>query len=498
MRRTANKTDFLAACKASDSRNKSLEEIRDKGAEVILAIFRMLKNSLVHAIDNKAVQMTVKESHHIITDFAATVGGYVSITYVDDTIFVCGQLLRASRSIYESAMEVGKLFAICGVSEVSFTGDCTEQDLFETCAAFSISARDPLRRGNLLEAKLNNVAVRAVDSSLQSKKEDDSNLPPMAQALRAYASALVVMRQFFEKMAKGKTVLPHRVKRIAQRIVALAEGDEGSVLAMLTLANAHRDEAGRSVQAAILAVVVARRLTSDRIVLSQLAMAALMADVGRVRIAGTTATERFVQLSDDVERAVPAVTSALCISTGGVNVQNALRTVTTFEATWLERQALLGPPYKRQMAPMIQSKILHIVRALLDQLAPRDMSRALSPLDALAALSRQPTTDETVFRLLVQAVGVMPTGTVVEFETGEWGIVVGPSQNRAAIARPRIKLITDRAGQVFSKPKEIDLGASSQGRRFPKITGIIEPTRARFNVTSVLMESGGTMQPTAA
>ena len=81
----ANRTDFLAACKASDSRNKSLEEIRDKGAEVILAVFRMLKNSLVHAIDNKAVQLTVKESHTIISDFASTVGGYVSITYVEDT-----------------------------------------------------------------------------------------------------------------------------------------------------------------------------------------------------------------------------------------------------------------------------------------------------------------------------------------------------------------------------------------------------------------------------
>jgi hypothetical protein len=172
-----------------------------------------------------------------------------------------------------------------------------------------------------------------------------------------------------------------------------------------------------------------------------------------------------------------------------VNVQNALRTVTTFEATQLERQALLGPLYKRQMAPLIQSKILHAVRALLSFLAPRDTTRPLTALDALTQVSRLPTVDETVFKLLVQALGVLPTGTVVEFETGEWGIVVGPSENRAAIARPRIKLVSDRSGQVFAKPKEIDLGAPSQGRRFPRIVGIIEPSRARFNVTGVLLES---------
>jgi hypothetical protein len=60
LRRTLNRSDFLAQCKASDSRNRSLEEIRDKGAEVILSTFRLLKNSLVHAIDNQAVALTPK------------------------------------------------------------------------------------------------------------------------------------------------------------------------------------------------------------------------------------------------------------------------------------------------------------------------------------------------------------------------------------------------------------------------------------------------------
>jgi hypothetical protein len=273
-------------------------------------------------------------------------------------------------------------------------------------------------------------------------------------------------------------------------MVTLAESDEGALIAMTTLANAHRDEAGRSVQAAILSIIVARRLTRNRASLSQLAMAALMSDVGRVRIAGSSG-ERFVQLSEDVERAVPALTSSLCISTGGVNIQNALRTVTAFECNVLERSHLLGPLYKRTMSPMVQSKILFVVRQLLERLAPRDTARGSSPLDAIASLAGQPNVDEIAYKLLISALGVMPTGTVVEFETGEWGIVVGPSSNKSAIARPRVKLVTDRSGQVFSKPKEIDLGAPSDGRRFPAITGIIEPNKARFNVTGVLMGDVG-------
>lgn len=489
--KAGERPDFLASCKATDSRHKALEEIRDKGSDVVLGIFRMLKNSLVHHIGNDAVRATVKDGHQIIVDFAAIVGGAVSLTFVDETIFVCGQLLRASRSIYESAMEVGRLLGTAGVSEVSFAQDITPEDLLAFCEAFSISSRESTQRERLLQAKLNNVVVRRVDTSLQSANENEEGLPVMERTLRSYASSLVVMRQFYDGVASGRTVLPHRVKRIAQRMVSMAETDEGSVLALTTLANAHRDEAGRAVQSAILATVVTRRLTTNRNSLAQLAMAALMADVGRVRIAGSSG-ERFVRLGDEVEKVIPALTSSLCISTGGVNVGNALRTVTAWEATHMERQHLLGPLYKRALSPLVQSRILYVARQLLERLAPRDNSRPMSPLDALADLAGKPNIDDTAYKLLIQAIGVMPTGTVVEFETGEWGIVVGPSTNRQAIARPRVKLVTDRSGQVFSKPKEIDLGAPSQGRRFPRITGVIEPSRARFNGTGVLMSSEGT------
>ena len=484
---------FLVSCKATDSRNQALEGIRDKGSEVILAVFRLLKNSLVHAIDNKAVTLTCKETHGIVSDFAATVGGYVSITYVEDTIFVCGQLLRASRSIYESAMEVGKLLAICSVSELSFTGDVSQADLLALCTAFSTAVRDPTKREALVEAKLNNVIVRQVDSTLQSgggAADDEKDMPEMQRALSAYASALVVMRQFFQRLASGKPVMPHRVKRVAQRIVAIGEDDEDALIAMTTLANAHRDEAGRAVQSAILSVLVTKRLTTNRTSLAQIAMAALMADVGRVRLAGLDGLEKFIPLSEDVERAVPALTSSLCIATGGVNMQNALRTVAAYEATTMERQELVGPLYQRKMAPMVNSKILYLVRQVLDRIAPRDGSRAKSPLDALAEVAALPNVDEVAYKLLIQAVGVLPTGTVVEFETGEWGIVTGPSSNPKALTRPRVNLITDRSGQVFSRPKPIDLGDTSQGKRYPRITGVIEPNRARFNIAGVVMGEG--------
>ncbi len=480
------RTGFLAACQTNKNKNPTLEEIREKGAEVVLAVFRLSKNALVHALDNDAMIKTAADSNRIITDFASAVGGSVSVTFVEQTIFVCGQLLRASRAVYEQAMELSNLLERCAVSEVIFNADCSDRDLLAFAEGFSISVRDPEQRDRLLNTQLEHIQVRQVDTSLQSI-DDESALPDMEKTLLSYASALVVMRRFFDRIAEGRTALPHQVKRIAQRLVALAATNERALLALVTTAGKHRDDAGRAVLTAIMSILIARRLTTSRVALGQLAMSALMADLGRVRAAGTTARDQLIQLSDEAEMAVPALTSAISITTGGVNIQNALRTVSAYETTYIEREQMLGPVYKRIMSPLVQSKILQVVRALLDRVAPRDTSRPLSPADAMAAITRIPSVDNVAYKLLVSAIGLMPTGTVVEFTTGEWGIVVGPSRNRKALDKPRIRLVTDRSGQVFSRPKEIDLGDQSGGQKYPRIKAVIDPSKAHFNVTGVLI-----------
>lgn len=483
----ARRTDFLTMCQAVQQRNMALEEVRDKGANVILSFFRLLKNSLVHTLDNEATTQTASQTHKTITDFSATVGGQVAITFIEHTIFVCGQLLRASRSTYESAMEIGNLLAKCGVSEISYTTKVTIDDLLALADAFSISVRDPQQRDKLLNSKIDHIQIRKANISLIRNTEED-HLPNLQRMLCIYASALMVMRRFLDKTAQGRNVLPHHVKRIAQRLVTLGLIDKGALLAMTTLSNTHRDDAGRAVQSAILSLLIARSIISDRVILGQLSMSALIADVGRARIVGIEKRDQLVELPEQADRNVPSVTSAICIAQGGVNMQSAMRTVTAFETTFIERQKLLGALYHRKKSPFIQAKILYVVRTFLDHLAPRDLRNPLSPPDALAAISRLPNIDQTIYKLLVSVVGLFPTGSVIEFESGEWGIVVGPSSFPDALDKPCIKLITDPSGEVYSSPKQIDLGDPSKAQGLPKIARVIAPDKSHFNITSILMK----------
>jgi hypothetical protein len=476
---TQTRQDFLAHCVASTTGNPLLEQIRDRSSEASLAIFRLAKNVLVHAVDNEAVVSTIEQSHRILQGFAQEIGGGITLTFAGDTVFICGQLLRASRQVYEATMQLGQLLEKCDVSEVAFDAALTTQELTAFAAALAVSARDPERRRTLAESTIPNVTVRHVDAALTRKTEDD-NLPPAERIVRMYATALLVMRQFFDDVAQGKAILPHRVKRLSQRFVTLVETGDPAVLGVTSMANAHRDDAGRAVQSALLSVLVARQVIHDRVTLARLAMAALMADVGRVRVAGPQGRDRFVALADQDEVRVPTATSTVCLATGGLNPSNALRTVVATEANWLERQQLLPPLYLGKTS-LPQSELIRMVRRLLDLLAPRDSARSVSPAAALETLASDPKLDRVLLRLLVRAVGVIPAGSIIEFETGEWAVVMGPSANPQSVGLPLVRLVTDRKGRSLDQPRELDLGAPSEGRTFPRITGIIDPGRANFN-----------------
>jgi hypothetical protein len=321
--------------------------------------------------------------------------------------------------------------------------------------------------------KIPNVTVRKVDPQL-SKRERDDDLPPGERVLRLYARALVVLRAFYQDLATGKTILPHRVKRLAQRLVVTAEGEDPAVLGMTAMAKSHRDDAGRALQTAILAIAVGRKITTERVPLAQLAMAALLADVGRARVAG--GSERTVALSDAEESRVPASGAFACIVTGGINPTSAQRAVTVVESSWLERAATMGAPWNGALPPMLASQILSLVRAVLDRIAPRDGSNAMAPTDALEAVAAS-SADRTLVRLLVGAVGLVPTGAVVELDTGEWAVVAGPSPRgpHACIVR----VVTDQRGSALESTRTLDLGEAGASR----VVRVVEPENARFNVT---------------
>ncbi|MBI3204999.1 MAG: hypothetical protein HYZ29_25910 [Myxococcales bacterium] len=287
-----------------------------------------------------------------------------------------------------------------------------------------------------------------------------------ALAIELYASSVVATRHCFGRMGDPEPPLgelDHVGECIAQ---AAANPTLGIALA---LAPSESDDASRAVQSALIAARVAHLNGASTDGVSTAALSALYVDAGRARLASASSLDLsvFSELPDSLDHLAPAATVAAAI-TGARPPLRQWAALTAFEVAWLERPRL-GALYHDALAPRLMTRVLLACRALLTRVAPRSRDVGVSPLSALHELCSSPSADRVALALLVQAVGHIPVGTVVEVTGGHWA-VVGP--------------------EVSPDPRRPQLRGLDAESLAPDATivRVIEPTSARCGVAFALVQ----------
>ncbi len=444
------------------------ENARDLGSGVVVAIYRLMKLVQMHDLGNQAFVRQLEQTHELITDYCLRAGGNVNVLFADRAIFVAGQLLKGSRLTYESARELGAILEASGAAEITVQRDVTKDDLRAFAEAFSSSLRGGKQRS--FRSPSPRIKLRAVNAAarrgLEVEKLDDE-----LRIVRTYASAVVVMRRFFEDLGEGKYVLPRRIKRIAQGLVDLSEGARPAFLGVTEARNANHDEAGRAVNTAILAVAMAREVTTDRGMLAQIAMAALMHDVARPRAAalargtgGPAITGIVARLTEQAEDRMAPGAAAVLTALGRMNEPTVRRTVVAFEALWLRRERYIGPLYRGVRKPTLHARIVFVARRYNDLVTPEPGLPEMAPAAGVATLASElvDAADRTAVRMLVAALGLVPVGTVVALENGEAAEIIAPS---------RMRLVVSADGGVYDRVLEVDV-PSTGPRAIARVLGI--------------------------
>ncbi|HVJ89695.1 MAG TPA: hypothetical protein VM580_07805, partial [Labilithrix sp.] len=438
------------------------EHARELGSGVVVAIYRLVKLAQMHDLGNQAFVRQLEQTHQLIGEYCLRSGEHVNVLFAHKATFVAGQLLKGNRGAYEAAAELGELFERLGGSELSIARDVGRADLHAFAEQISLFHRT----GNAEQLGLpTKIRVRRVADAARLRGIELENLTPDQRIVRTYASAVVIMRRFFEDLAASRYVLPRRIKRIAQGLVDLSDAATASYLGVTEVRNANHDEAGRAVNTAILAVSMARETTQDRATLAQIAMAAMMHDVARPRalaLAGASGgpipgMAGPTTLSEDQEDRLAAGAAAVLTALGRVNEPSITRTVLTFEALWLRRKTWLGPVYWGARPPTMHASIIAVARRYNDLLTPEPGLPPPTSDYAVAMLSNELTDaqDRTVLRMLVSALGLLPTGTVVQLSTGEVAEVVRGAKGIGE--QPRVSVIADAKGNHYPNPVEIEL-----------------------------------------
>ncbi len=450
---------------------------RDLAASIVQQLHRLTRIAQIHALDNEATRRQIEITAETLRDYHVRAAEGASLFFARGYVYFGGEPLKARRDVYEIARELEQILARCGGSELSFSTEVSAVDLRRFAAAIVTVIRDP--RARYADHEVPNIRVRSAASATVLRSLGAETLGDDERLVRAYASAIVILRRFHEDLVRGVYVLPRRIKRIAQTLVDLSEGSRPSFLGVTSVRNANHDLAGQAVNTTILAVAAARQLTDDRIALTRIAMAAMLQDVGLPRAIAALAIEDdespvlSAKLSDQADAGLPAGTAGVLTALGRVNDPTIVRTVIAYEALWLRRTQRLGPVHRGLRPATLHARIVATARAYNELLTPRPGEPPKTPEEAILALDQEAggaiktgfadAADRTALRLLMAALGMLPPGMLVELTSGEIAVVV---EHRRGTA-PKLRVVVDASGAI-TDPKG-DFRLASDDRQIVRI-----------------------------
>lgn len=209
-----------------------------------------------------------------------------------------------------------------------------------------------------------------------------------------------------------------------------------------------------AVRSAVWAILFGRHSGLPKKELDTLAMGVLLKDVGKtkldkdllIKLDRTSSEERefekFVELGVQILRETPGIEP---------RVISVVKT---------HRERLNGSGYPQHLRgdkiPML-GKIAGIVTFYDETTNPRGQTYPLAPSKAVAKLYELRNTEfqEELVVEFIRAIGLYPTGTLVELSTGEVGVVV--EQNFERRLKPRVMLVLDSVKNPLRKPILLDL-----------------------------------------
>lgn len=210
-----------------------------------------------------------------------------------------------------------------------------------------------------------------------------------------------------------------------------------------------------SLASSVWALAFGRHLGLDKETLTLVGTGAMLLDIGKTQLTSDLLKKRDKPSDAEWKMIVEHVSHGITLIETTANVD---RRILTMIASHHERMDGSGYPnrLKGDEIPLI-GKVAAIVDCYDAMISERTYAKAKSTYDAVRELKRLggnafPT---ELVELFIQAVGVFPTGTLVELNTGEVGIIVG--QNRYRRLRPELMLILDSKKKPKSEFTTIDL-----------------------------------------
>ena len=307
---------------------------------------------------------------------------------------------------------------------------------------------DPRRRAR------KKLAVRhAVPSS--GPRNTTSLKNELRRAKIDYESASSVVEKVFDQVKKNRHLDVSAVESVVAPLIKSVYRNNEALAAMLRMKQKSEYIHSHCISTAVWAILLARHMGFDQEELKVLALGAAMIDVGMVNVPEHVLEKPGPLTANEQKLVRSHVKSGLRLveEAGTVNHR-----VIEIIACHHERHD--GSGYPKGLAGQdipLTARMVGIADAYDAMITSRPFRQARTSFEAIQELGdlKGSAFHPDLTEAFTQAVGIFPTGSIVELNSGEVGIVVGQNPHRRL--KPQIIVVLDKHKQPYQRFVTCDL-----------------------------------------
>ncbi|WP_196138498.1 HD-GYP domain-containing protein [Aliikangiella sp. G2MR2-5] len=289
-------------------------------------------------------------------------------------------------------------------------------------------------------------------------------------ALATRRKSTKLFKTVLDKIALGQDFEVSAVRdSVKENVKAILENSE-AMLMMTMLGRTHEDIAAHSLNVSILAIGFAQSLGFDEFQLEDIGMAAMLHDIGQVRVPSNIVNKKGrlnenerVEVSKHTQYGFDILASKKGLTQSCVDVALS------------HHERLNGQGYPRglkdsQISDVV--RIVSIVEVFESLTSHQSYRKGMAVMDAYKVLmaGKGSHFDESLVLRFIQWRSIFPPGCIVEMDNGQVGIVIKTNQKHKL--RPKVLIVMDEYKQPCNERvvdmSKLDLDAESNPYKIKK------------------------------
>ncbi len=434
-----------------------------KARDLLIHLDALARQLTIHDQGNDAVQAVLREVGQDVA--AMQEGGQdLAIVFADGHAFVNGVWVRTTKRAWEAAMALGGRLKTMDGRGVVLEAGIDASSLLKLSQALKPNRMGAPERGAEAVRGLPGLKLLPMPSAADRARSGQAGA--QERALDIFQEGLLTLSE--SELAQLDLSFRRRQRGLIQNLVQMAEESPEELLALTAIRDPTLPARAHNLMVAIYAIALGRLLDLGRRDLLRLGVCAMSHNLGESLVdEDVFSIERALMPHErnHVEQH-PLLGLRHLLSHygwGGPTVERAL--VSAEHHLHVDGGA--GYPFVATAEAHPFSRIVAVADVFDALCGDRPHRKAYPPDQAVKLVTRLSgqQLDGVMVRTLVRLVGRWPPGTLVELDTGEWGVVLGPGKGADPLQRPRVLLISDADGFEVQKPVVVDLGERHPRRR---------------------------------